>query len=167
MKKLQSLRDPLLKAIPELAQNPDRILVFADNGNVRSTLANGLSFEYVYTASLVLVDFAGDLAAVSIPVLDWVRIHQPELMSNLDKANEAIKFEAEIKTNDKVDLGIELALTERVIVKRDGGNLSIDYPAEPTYEKAAASTLVTLIDNATGQTLASWQSRDPEEQYFL
>jgi hypothetical protein len=116
---------------------------------------------------LVLVDFAGDLAAVSIPVLDWVRIHQPELMSNLDKANEAIKFEAEIKTNDKVDLGIELALTERVIVKRDGGNLSIDYPAEPTYEKAAASTLVTLIDNATGQTLASWQSRDPEEQYFL
>ena len=126
MKKLQSLRDHLLKAIPELAQNPDRILVFADNGNVRSTLANGL-----------------------------------------DKANEAIKFEAEIKTNDKVDLGIELALTERVIVKRDGGNLSIDYPAEPTYEKAAASTLVTLIDNATGQTLASWQSRDPEEQYFL
>lgn len=67
--KPQSLRAHLLAAIPELCRDPDRILIFVDEGAVRSTMANGLSFEYVYTLTMILTDYAGDLAAVSIPVL--------------------------------------------------------------------------------------------------
>ncbi|MFX5195241.1 phage tail protein, partial [Acinetobacter baumannii] len=97
---------------------PDRILIFVDDGAVRSTLANGLSFEYAYTLTMILTDYAGDLAAVSIPLLDWVRMNQSNLMANLDNVKSGIKFEAEILANDKVDLAIQLPLTERVIVKQ-------------------------------------------------
>ena len=67
--KPDSLRKYLLDAIPELRRDPDRILIFVDDGAVRSTMANGLSFEYEYTLTMILTDYAGDLAAVSIPLL--------------------------------------------------------------------------------------------------
>ncbi|MFW1689416.1 phage tail protein [Acinetobacter ursingii] len=166
MKKPQSLRTHLLNAIPELQRDPERILIFVDEGAVRSTLANGLSFEYAYKLTMVLTDYAGDLAAVSIPVLDWVRINQSELMANLYQVKSGIKFEAEILANDKVDLAIELPLTERVIVKQSEDSIHITYPDEPHYHKAEESKKVTLFDK-DGTELASWISRNPEEEYFL
>ncbi|WP_151825908.1 phage tail protein [Acinetobacter junii] len=166
MKKPDSLKKHLLSAIPELRRDPDRILIFVDEGAVRSTLANGLSFEYVYTLTMILTDYAGDLAAVSIPVLDWVRINQSELMANTDKVKSGIKFEAEILANDKVDLAIQIPLTERVIVKQTSEGLNVDYPDEPQYHKAEESKQVTLFDK-DGTELASWTSRDPQQEYFL
>lgn len=166
MKKPDSLRKYLLDAIPELRRDPDRILIFVDDGAVRSTLANGLSFEYEYTLTMILTDYAGDLAAVSIPLLDWVRMNQSNLMANLDNVKSGIKFEAEILANDKVDLAIQLPLTERVIVKQTSEGLSVDYPDEPRYHKAEESKQVTLFDK-DGSELASWISRDPEQEYFL
>lgn len=166
MKKPQSLKDHLLSAVPELQRDPERVLVFADEGTVRSTLANGLSFEYVYTLTLILIDYAGDLAAVSIPVLDWIRTNQSELMANLENSKSAIKFEAEILSNDKVDLVIQIPVTERIIIKKEHDKLTITYPEEPQYHKAEQSKQVTLYDK-DGTALASWQSRDPEQEYFL
>lgn len=166
MKKPQSLRTHLLNAIPELQRDPERVLIFVDEGNVRSTLANGLSFEYEYTLTMILTDYAGDLAAVSIPVLDWVRENQSELMANLDHAKKGIKFEAEILANDKVDLAIQLPLTERVIVKQTNDGLNVSYPEEPKYHKAEESKEVTLYDK-DGTVLASWMSREPEEGRYL
>lgn len=166
MKKPQSLREHLLNAIPELRRDPERILIFVDEGAVRSTMANGLSFEYAYTLNMILTDYAGDLAAVSIPVLDWVRVNQSELMANLDKVKSGIKFEAEILANDKVDLAIQLPLTERVIVKQTSEGLRVDYPDEPHYHKAEESKKVTLFDK-NGTEIASWMSRDPQQEYFL
>lgn len=165
MKKPQSLRDHLLKAIPELSRDPERILIFVDEGTLRSTMANGLSFEYAYTLNMILTDYAGDLAAVSIPVLDWVRVYQSNLMANLDHVKQGIKFEAEILANDKVDLAIQLPLTERVIVKKDSDGLKVDYPEEPQYIQAEESKQVTLFDK-DGTQLASWQSRDPQQEWF-
>lgn len=166
MKKPQNLRTHLLNAIPELQRDPERVLIFVDEGNVRSTLANGLSFEYAYTMTMILTDYAGDLAAVSIPVLDWVRENQSELMANLDHAKKGIKFEAEILANDKVDLAIQLPLTERVIVKQTNEGLNVSYPEEPKYHKAEESKEVTLYDK-DGTVLASWMSREPEEGRYL
>ena len=47
MRKPDSLRSHLLNAVKELQRDPDRLLIFTDKGNVRCTMANGLSFEYV------------------------------------------------------------------------------------------------------------------------
>ncbi|AYX85492.1 phage tail protein [Acinetobacter baumannii] len=167
MKKLESLRTHMLNAVKELQRDPERMLIFTEKGNVRCTLANGLSFEYVYDLNLILTEYAGDLDAVMIPLLDWVRINQHELLSNLEKSKDAFKFETVVLDNGTVDLALTLPLTERVIVKRkDDGTLNVSFPDEPQYEKALLSQLFKMIDSKTGQTLAEWQSAEPEEQYF-
>lgn len=167
MKKPNSLRSFLLQALPELNNDPDRLLIFVDEGHIRSTMANGLSFEYSYHLKMILTDYAGDLAAVTIPVLDWVRVNQSELMVNLSKVHDGIRFEAEILANDKVDLVIELPLTERVIVKKDENRLNVSYPEEPQYTKAEPSQTVSIVHPETGEVLSSWQTSDPQEQYTL
>ena len=118
MKKPDSLRTHLLAAIKELQRDPERMLIFTDKGNIRCTGAKGLSFEYVYYLNFILTDYAGELDAVMIPLLDWVRINQSELLMNLEKSKDAFKFETVILNNGTVDLSLTLTLTERVIVKK-------------------------------------------------
>lgn len=132
MNKPNSLRAHLLAKVPELKDNPDRLLVFIDDGNVRCTAAATLSWEYGYTLQLILTDYAGHPDAVMLPLLAWVRVHQSELLTNLDKAKEGLRFEADIIDANKVDLSIKLPLTERVVIGQDGaGNTTITHPAEP------------------------------------
>lgn len=167
MKKPNSLRTHLLAAVKELQRDPDRMLIFTDKGNVRCTLANGLSFEYVYDLNFILTEYAGELDAVMIPLLDWVRINQNELLVNLEKNKEAFKFETVILNNGTVDLSLTLPVTERVIVKRrNDGCLDVSFPEEPQYEEAVDSELFKLMDEKTGEVLAEWISAVPEEQYF-
>lgn len=165
MKKPQQLRDHLLAAVAELQRDPDRLLIFVDEGKIRSTMANGLSFEYEYTLTLVLTDYAGDLAAVSVPLLAWLRQHQSDLLVNLDKVKTGIQFEAEILANDKVDLIIKIPLTERVIVKEQDDNITVDYPEEPHYNKVEPSQTVSVYYQ--NQILAQWRTAEAEQHYSL
>lgn len=135
MNKHESLRAHLLAAVPDLAQNPDRLMIFIDNGKIRSTAAFGLSFEYIYTLNLILTDYAGHPDAVAIPLLAWILVNQRELMENVDRSKDSIVFEADVLDNSKVDLSIKLPLTERVIVKRqDDGTLQVRHPPEPVVD---------------------------------
>lgn len=157
MKKPESLRAHLLAAIPELKRNPDRLLVFVDNGSMRNPAAPGLSFEYSYTLNLILTDFAGSPDTVAVPLFAWVLVNQRELMENLEKGRDAIKFEADILSNKAVDLSITLPLTERVIVKRqDDGTLHISHPPEPQLDEFLPAGPWQLI--ADGEVLAEWES---------
>jgi hypothetical protein len=134
MNKPDSLRAHLLANVPDLKQNPDRLLIFIDNGKIRCTAAATLSFEYGYQLQIILTDFAGHPDSVMLPVLGWVREHQSELLANLDKSAEGITFEADIIDQSKVDMSISLALTERVVVKkREDGQYDIRHVAEPHY----------------------------------
>lgn len=135
MNKPNSLREHLLTAVAGLKKNPDRLLIFIDTGSVRCTAAKGLSFEYTYTLQVLLTDFAGHPDNVFIPVLEWLRRQQPELLTNLERGKDAIAFEADILDGGKVDMSLKLPLTERVIVKRLGdGSLDISHPEEPDFE---------------------------------
>ena len=157
MNKPESLRAHLLAAIPELKRNPDRLLVFIDNGSMRSTAAPGLSFEYSYTLNLILTDFAGHPDAVAIPLFAWVLVNQRELMENQERGRDAIKFEADILDNSKVDLSITLPLTERVIVKRQAdGTLHVDHPEEPQLDPYYPAGHWQLY--AKGMLIAEWDS---------
>lgn len=159
MKKPESLKNYILAAVKELRRDPERMLIFTDKGNIRCTGASGLSFEYVYDLNFILTEYAGELDAVMIPLLDWVRINQSELLMNLDKNKEAFKFETVILDNRTVDLSLTFPVTERVIVKRqDDGTLNISFPDEPQYETALDSQPMQLIDNQTGEVLAEWIS---------
>ncbi len=167
MKKPDSLRTHMLAAVKELQRDPERMLIFVDKGNIRCTMANGLSYEYVYDLNFILTEFSGEPEAVMLPLLDWLRINQNELLVNLEKNSESLKFEAVLLDNRSVDLSITLPITERVIVKRkDDGALDISFPDEPQYETATEPKLFKLIDRKTSEVLAEWMSSEPEEQYF-
>ncbi|HBO3352255.1 phage tail protein [Pseudomonas aeruginosa] len=157
MNKPNSLKTHLLAAVPELANNPDRLLVFIDNGSARSTAEAGLSFEYSYTLNVILTEFAGHPDAVFIPLLAWLMVNQHELLANQDKGKEAVAFEADVLDNSKVDLSIKLPLTERVIVKKlDDGRLEVTHPDEPQLEPFLPAGNWQLY--AENMLLAQWQS---------
>ena len=129
MNKPEHLRAHLLSTIAELKHNPDRLLIFIDNGKVRCTAATSLSFEYSFDLQIILTDYAGHPDSVMLPILGWASVNQSELLENLDKSAEGIKFEADVLDNSKVDLSIRLPLTERVVVGRDAeGNTTITHP---------------------------------------
>lgn len=156
MNKPESLRAHLLSAVPELRCNPDRLLVFIDDGKLRSTAAPGLSFEYSYTLNVILTDFAGHPDAVAIPLFAWVLANQSELMTNLEKGKDAIAFTAELLDHSKVDLSIRLPLTERVIVKpQPDGSLQVSHPPEPVTE-APFSLGALRVETPDGELLAEW-----------
>lgn len=167
MKKPESLRSHMINAVTELQRDPDRMLIFTENGKVRCTLAAGLSFEYEYKLNFILTEYAGDLDAVMIPLLDWMRINQHEQMANLEKNKDAFNFETVLLDNNTVDLSMILSITERVIVKRkDDGTLDVIFPDEPQYDTAADPTLFKMIDHKSGNVLAEWMSRPAIDEYF-
>ncbi|WGO91830.1 phage tail protein [Pseudomonas viciae] len=132
MNKPESLRTHLLATIGELKHNPDRLLIFIDNGKIRCTAAASLSFEYSFDLQVILTDFAGHPDSVMLPVLGWLKVNQVDLLENLNKSAEGIQFEADILDNSKVDLSLTLPLTERVIVGEDAdGKTTIRHPGEP------------------------------------
>lgn len=132
MNKPTSLRSHLLAKVPELKNNPDRLLIFIDKGTLRCTAAASLSWEYTYTLQVILTDYPGHPDTVMLPLLGWVSVNQSELLENLDKAKEGIGFEADVLGADKVDLLFSLPLTERVVVGEDAsGQTTITHPDEP------------------------------------
>lgn len=157
MNKPESLRAHLIAAVPDLAQNPDRLMIFIDNGKIRSTAAFGLSFEYIYTLNLILTDYAGHPDTVAIPLLAWVLVNQRDLMENFERSKDAIVFEADVLDNSKVDLSIKLPLTERVIVKRqDDGKLMVSHPAEPVVDDDPFNIPSLELWTANGEFITRW-----------
>ena len=134
MYKPESLRALLAAVHPELARDPDRLVVFIDEGSMVSTMAEGLSFEYRYTLNLVFTDYAGHPDAIMVPLLTWIKVHQSELLANPTN-RERIAFEADLLSNDAVDLSIKIPLTERVGVHpRSGGGHNVEHYPEPQLE---------------------------------
>ncbi|MHC8326024.1 phage tail protein [Pseudomonas sp. LB1P83] len=149
MNKPDSLRSHLLSTIAELKHNPDRLLMFIDNGKVRCTAAASLSFEYSFDLQIILTDFAGHPDSVTLPMLGWLSVHQSELLENLNKSAEGIRFEVDILDNSKVDMSLTLRLTERVVVgKDDEGNTTVRHSSEP--QRIAAFLDPNWVPNANG-----------------
>lgn len=154
MNKPESLRAHLLATVAELKHNPDRLLIFIDNGKIRCTAAATLSFEYSFDLQVILTDFAGHPDSIMLPLLGWISVHQSELLENLNKSADGIQFEADILDNSKVDLSLTLPLTERVVVgKDDEGKTTVRHPGEP--QRAAAFLDPNWIPGALG-TSSEW-----------
>lgn len=146
MIKHTSLRTALTNALPELKRDPDKLQVFIDTGSLNATLATGLSFEYAYTATIMLLDFTGDPDAVMVPLLVWVARHQSELLANPAQRGR-ISFEAEILSNKACDLVIKVPLTERIGVHLNtaGTGYTIETYPEPATTEADAPALTQLL----------------------
>ena len=140
MLKLNSLKALLTQCLPDLARDPNRLIVLAENGTVVSTGTTSLSFEWRYTARVIVLDYDGHADAVIVPIIAWMKRNQSEQMDNPERWANAIKFRVEPLTTTTMDFGIELQLTERAIVKPDPAappdaphRLVVEHPEEPCH----------------------------------
>lgn len=131
MNKPQSLRSALTKAVKYVADNPDRLHLFVDNGSLVATSAASISWEYRYTLNVVITDFSGDQNLLMAPILFWLRDNQPDALQNDAEREKLFTFEVDILGNDRCDLSLNLKLTERVIAREVDGNMEIAAVDEP------------------------------------
>lgn len=131
MNKPQSLRSALNKSVPYVADNPDRLHLFVDSGQLVATSAASLSWEYRYTLNVIITDFTGDQNLLMAPVVLWLRENQPDALQNSDAREKLFSFEVDILANDRCDISMDLKLTERVIVTEEDGKARIEAVAEP------------------------------------
>lgn len=133
MYKPQSLLAHLQAAVPALRTSPDQLSMLVREGRIVAAGAASLSFEYQFTVQLVALDFAEHPDALVVPILAWLRVHEPEMIDNPDMRAKSLRFEAAYLNRKAVDLSIEIDLTERVVVARR----PVVQPADPltTFER--------------------------------
>ncbi len=130
MIKPTSVRIALTEALPHLKHEPDKLLIFIDQGQIVATGASSLSFEYRYQLNVILTDYAGCADTVIVALLAWVKRHQSELLNT--PGQPSLSFEADHLNHTSCDLSITLALMERVIVKQSkDGPPHIEHADEP------------------------------------
>ncbi|RJT16045.1 phage tail protein [Rahnella inusitata] len=131
MLKPAQLRKALTDAVPVLQTSPDTLRMFVDNGRIVSTLASSLSFEYQYQVELLITDFTQDSDLIVVPILAWLREHQPDIMATPEKQQNGYTFKADMLNDGSYDIAIHLQLTERVIVKQIDAGLHVEHVPEP------------------------------------
>lgn len=167
MLKPDKVRAILSDANPYLVNDPDKLQVFLDSGTVVSRgSGRNLSFEYRYTLTIIVQEFPHHANRVVLPLLALLRTEQPELFENPERAEQAIRFDAELLTNKTIDLALSVDLTERVIVQEnDRGNLTAYVATEPIIaELPPVSRTLELFDRKSGDKLGefsvpAWEPR--------
>lgn len=134
MIKPAAIREVIASCVPQLAQNPERLILTVGDGHIVATGAHSLSFEWQYSLSIGVIDFAGHPDQLIVPLLAWLRANQSELFCNPDKRENAIKVESELLAGDLFDLLITIPLTERVIVTKTEEGIGWQHVPEPPDE---------------------------------
>jgi hypothetical protein len=119
--------------MPDLATDPDRLIVFVTNGSLRTRRTRDVNaYTFAYELEVLVKDFAGEPAEVFAHLTAWIAVEQQELLSNPEKQHDGLKFEVEYLTHDTLDILITLALTEDVAVTaNESGRPAVAYPPEP------------------------------------
>lgn len=150
MDKPTLLRAALVAALPEYLRDPDKLLIFVDKGRLVSRLTPGLGYEWRYALVIDLYDVTGSPDRVAVPLLLWLREHQPERFLDFAREDSAIGFAADlISISPPVwDLRITFELTEAVTVMPDPQGYRVEHLPEPKLPDAArvADPLLAEID---------------------
>lgn len=129
MKKPETLRAAIEASVPDLKDNPDRLIMWIDQGTVASPMTAAINFAYGYRLNILILGYAGQQPPIAIAILYWLRVNQPDL---LQPGKDAFSFEADFLDNKSVDLQIQLQLTEPVrAVRREDGGFDMNFIVEP------------------------------------
>lgn len=128
MLKINLLRAALMEAMPELKAAPKNLIMWVDRGAVQSRDTDDLSFGISFQLNVLLIEFAGDIAAFALAILIWLRVQQPDRFA---MGADAFDFEVDILDNGKVDLQIRLQLRQNVAVALTPQGASASYLPEP------------------------------------
>lgn len=135
MNKPNQLRDLLNTSVAHIRLNPDCLKIFVEEGRIVATGARkNLSFEYQFQCIILITDYAAHADTVIVPILSWLGLNQPELLTNDEKRRTGFTFRAEIVNHTTCDIEIKLALTERVIVTPAEQGLQAEHVPEPQWD---------------------------------
>lgn len=151
MLKPNSLKQALYKALPVLAENPDMMRIFIDEGVIAATLAPSLSFENRYTLNVLILDYRGDINLVLVPLAAWLRENQPDIFTTGD--GKGFTYISDINTGDSQDLSISLKLTERTLVQQEGARLYVRNVGEPPEPEPVERPKELYIN---GELVSQW-----------
>ncbi len=159
MLKPAELRAAIETANPDLANDPDKLVIFLDAGQIACRGVAGLSYEYRYTLNVIVQDYPHHADRIILPILAYLRTQQPELFENPDLADALIRFEVEMLNQETLDLSLKVDLTERVIVTESGpGRFAAHHARAPTHPQFPASSVtIEVVDRTTGETSGTYE----------
>lgn len=129
MRKIDTLKEAIFAALPELKRDPDRIRIWIERGSAKSTQAPSRSFSFAFQANVLVVEMSSDITVLFLAIFEWARVNQPELM--MPNAGE-ISFDAEILDNATADVLVQLQLDQAVgATPIPTGGYDLQYRAEP------------------------------------
>lgn len=158
MLKPDLLRQMISQHVPWLRENPDNLAVYLRKGRMVSTGQRAAAFEYRYTLEVLVMDYPESLDTISVPVLAWARLYQPDLLFNPDRQQNGITFEADILTNSTMDVLIQIQADEAVIVTREDGEIVTRHRADPAPGPEIGAWSLVFVDEVSGET---WQDNKP------
>lgn len=137
MLKPASLRAALTASLPEYQVEPDKLVLFIDKGRLVSRATAGLGYEWRYTLRLEFHDCTSAPDAIAVPLLLWLREHQPERLLEFAREDTALGFAADIIDDKTWDLAWTFELAEAVtLAPRLGGGWDVTHVAEPVLDDA-------------------------------
>lgn len=129
MIKPASLRAATVALHPDLQRDTDKLVMWVDQGSIRSNSPEALGFAYRYRLNVMLVGFAGAQSIIMLAVTNWLRENQPE---RVVPAQEAFAIEVDMIDSKTVDLQVQIQLDENVLVsRRDDGRIDLQHLPEP------------------------------------
>lgn len=155
MLKPELLRKFISQHVPWLRENPNNLAVYICKGRIVSTGQRSVSFEYQYTMEVLAMDYPESLDTLSLPILAWARLYQPELILNPERAREGIIFEADILSDATMDVLIKIQASEAVVVKMEDGKPVIHHRADPMPEPELGDWTLIINDQVSGETWTS------------
>lgn len=130
MRKPASLRSALTAALPEVRNEPDRLMLWVEDGAVRARQTGSLGFAFAYPLSVLLREVTTDIAVIALAVVRWLQVEQPDLLAA--GPGNSFTFESDILDNGSADVLLRIQLVEAVAVDpRDDGGFDVTYCAEP------------------------------------
>lgn len=158
MLKPAEIRKAISAANESLRRDPDKLLVFIDEGRIVCRGGRNLSYEYQYTLNIIITDYPHHADRVILPMLAWLRRHQPDIFENHEKSNEAIRFQVEIVNQQTVDISIEVDLSERVIVTHEGNRLIAQHQIIDDLPDLPREMIeVEVINRKTDETIGTFR----------
>lgn len=132
MDKPASLRALIVESVPEFKTSPERLRIWIRSGKIASRLYRvNQGFQYNFRLDIEVRDFSGHPDQIFLPIILWLKKHQPDTLLNHDRADQAINFEADYLDNNAVDLDISLTLTEAVDVRPYEDGYQLVHREEP------------------------------------
>lgn len=153
MLKPLSLRNALLDALPELNASPEKLQLTVSSGSVAATFATSLSYEKRYPLTVFIAGFTGEINALLVPVVLWLRENQSDIFSSTENQTKGLAWQSVANATQGMDITLTLQLTERTEVKEiDGQLLANDLP-EPQPAPPVPRPMELYIN---GELVSEW-----------